>query len=68
MTRPVMPEYPDTTFTAAQLCAAWDAAQPWAAPKELFWDVAVSALLDRDVTNAEVAMYRPLIRQAKGES
>jgi hypothetical protein len=66
--RPVMPEYPDTTFTCAQLCRAWDAAQPWNAPDELFWDVAVSALLDRQVTDAEVEMYRPLIRQAKGES
>jgi hypothetical protein len=68
MTRSVMPEYPDTTFTCDQLCRAWQAAQPWAAPVELFWDVAVSALLDRQVTDAEVAQYRPLIRQAVGEA
>lgn len=55
-------------FNVEDLRAAWDFSSGCDAPAELFWDVAVSALLDRAVTDAEVAMYRPLIRQAKGES
>lgn len=68
MTRPApMPEHPPHRFTAEQLCAAYDVAEPWREPPHLFWEMATRALLDRDVTDADVAQWRPMIRQAAEE-
>lgn len=68
MTR-VQPETPPfPRFTAAQLCAAYETATPWRVVNGLFWEMAVIALLDRDVTDEDVERFRPLIRQAVEEA
>ena len=68
MTRPVLDTPPRYAFTVDQLRAAHAIAEPWAAPSDLFWTMAVTALLDREATEDEVAQFRPLIRQAVEES
>lgn len=76
MTRPMLDTPPMYSFTEAQLRAAHKVAEPWSSKagelcqrsNTLFWEMAVSALLDRTVTDEDVERFRPLIRQAIEEA
>ena len=68
MTRPMLDTPPRYSFTEAQLRAAHKVAEPWSGTNTLFWEMAVSALLDRTVTDEDVERFRPLIRQAVEEA
>ena len=67
MTRPMLDTPPRYSFTVDQLRSAYAAAAPWRVVNGLFWEMAVIALLDRDVTDEEVELFRPMIRQAVEE-
>ena len=68
MTRPMLDTPPLYSFTEAKLSAAHKVAEPWAGLDDLFWTMAVTALLDRAATEDEVAHFRPIIRQAVEEA
>ena len=67
MTRPMLDTPPLYSFTEAQLRAAHKVAEPWRSTQTLFWEMAVTALLDRPATDDDVERFRPLIRQAVEE-